>query len=133
MNKEHLEEEYPVGCLVEFSDIDYEQREILIKLMSKEYSYLFQVLYTILEDDALTLRLIDIFADKKIRFPSRKKIYKTLEKIRIYNCVKKHKYSDTYINALAKQYNKKPSQVRILVNKINDILNSDYNLNKSSK
>lgn len=131
MSNKQLDEIYPVGCLVEFSDIDYEQREILIKLMSKEYSYLFQVLYNILEDDALTLQLIDIFANTKIRFPSRKKIYKTLEKIKIYIYAKRHNYSDISISVLAKQYNKRPSQVRALIDKINSTLDSNYKMEDS--
>lgn len=132
MKEEHLDEAYPVGCLVEFNDIDYEQRELLIDLMSKEYSYLFKVLYSILEDDALTLKLIDIFADKKIKFPSRKKVYKTLERIKIYTYVKRHKYSDVSINVLSKQYKKRPSQIRILIEKINETLNKNYKMEENN-
>lgn len=132
MKEEHIDEAYPVGCLVEFNDIDYEQRELLIDLMSKEYSYLFKVLYSILEDDALTLKLIDIFADKKIKFPSRKKVYKTLEKIKIYTYIKRHNYSDASINVLSKQYKKRPSQIKILIEKINETLNKNYKMEENN-
>lgn len=132
MKDELIDENYSVGCLVEFSDIDYEQRDLLINLMSKDYSYLFQILYNVIEDDALTLRLIDIFADKKIRFPSRKKVYRMLEKIKIYTYAKRHNYSDTSINVLAKQYKKRPSQIRILINKINETLNKPYRMEENN-
>lgn len=125
---EEKKDEFPIGCLVEFKDIDYNQRELLIKLLSKEHSYVFQVLYNIIEDDALVLELIDIFADKRIKFPSRKKVYKMLEKIKIYNYAKQHNYSDTSINVLAKQYKKRPSQIRTLINRIDESLNKKYNL-----
>lgn len=128
MKDELTDEVYPVGCLVEFNDIDYKQRELLISLLSREYSYIFQVLFTIIEDDALTLKLIDIFADKKIKFPSRKKVYKTLEKIKIYTYAKNHNYSETSINVLAKQYKKRPSQIKMLIDKINDTLNQPYKM-----
>ena len=98
---EKAKEDFPIGCLVEFRDIDYEQREILIKLLSKEYSYMFQVLYNIIEDDALVLELVDIFADKRLKFPSRKKVYKTLEKIKIYTYAKNHNKSDASIRSIS--------------------------------
>ena len=132
MKDKLMDETYAVGCLVEFNDIDYEQRDLLIELMSRDYSYLFKVLYNIIEDDALTLKLIDIFADKKIKFPSRKKVYKTLEKIKIYTYIKRHNYSETSINVLAKQYKKRPSQIRILISKIEESLNKSYKMEESN-
>ena len=97
-------------------------------MMSKEFSYLFQILYNVLEDDALTLQLIDIFANKRIRFPSRKKVYKSLEKIKIYTYAKNHHFSDTSIEVLAKQYKKRPSQIRSLISKIEESLNKPYKI-----
>lgn len=125
---EEKKDEFPIGCLVEFKDLDYNQRDLLIKLLSKEHSYIIQVLYNIVEDDALVLELLDIFADKRIKFPSRKKVYKMLEKIKIYNYIKQHNYSETSINVIAKQYKKRPSQIRTLINRINESLNKKYNL-----
>ena len=129
MEENKNKEEYPIGCLVEFKDLTYIQRDLLIKLLSREYSYIFQILYNVLEDDALVLKLIDIFADKKIRFPSRKKVYRMLEKIKIYTYAKSHNYSNDSINVLAKQYNKRPSQVRMLIDNINNNLNKKMHEN----
>ena len=126
MKEEQVDETYPVGCLVEFNNINYEDREILIRLMSKEYSYLFQILFAVLEDDALTLKLIDIFSNTRIKFPPRKRIYKALEKIKIYTYAKRHNYSETSINVLAKQYKRRPSQIKSLINKINATLDKPY-------
>lgn len=120
------EEKYPAGCLVEFKDITYQHRELLIKLLSKEYSYMYEVLYKVLEDDAAVLELLDIFADRRLRFPSRKKIYKTLEKIKIYIYAKNHNNTDDSITVLAKQYKKRPSQIRTILSRIDELLNSNY-------
>ena len=87
------EREYNVGSLLAFKDLTKEQKDIFIKLISDDYSYLFQVLFNIIEDDNLVLEIIDILAGQKIQFPTRKKLYKLLEKIKIYTFVKNKNYS----------------------------------------
>ena len=76
MDSEENEEysEYNVGNLVSFRNMTDEQIELFIKLISDDSSYVFQVLFNILEDNDLTLQLIDIFAGQKIQFPTRKKL-----------------------------------------------------------
>ena len=100
------EREYNVGSLLAFKDLTKEQKDIFIKLISDDYSYLFQVLFNIIEDDNLVLEIIDILAGQKIQFPTRKKLYKLLEKIKIYTFVKNKNYSQDSCKLLAKQYNK---------------------------
>ena len=78
------EREYNVGSLLAFKDLTKEQKDIFIKLISDDYSYLFQVLFNIIEDDNLVLEIIDILAGQKIQFPTRKKLYKLLEKLYNY-------------------------------------------------
>lgn len=122
MESEELEEEYNVGNLVSFRNMNQEQVELFIKLISDESSYLFQVLFNVLEDDDAALQLIDIFAGQKIQFPSRKKIYKLLERIKIYTYVKSKGYSQESIQLLAKQYKRRNSQIKSYVDRIDYLL-----------
>ena len=121
MESEELEE-YNVGNLVSFRNMNQEQIELFIKLISDESSYLFQVLFNVLEDDDLALQFIDIFAGQKIQFPSRKKIYKLLERIKIYTYVKSKNYSQDSIQLLAKQYKRRNSQIKSYVDRIDYLL-----------
>ena len=73
------------------------------------------------------MELLDIFAGKKIQFPDRKKLYKLLEKIRIYTYVKSRNYSPESYKLLAKQYKKRISQIRSTVERVDYLLN---NINK---
>lgn len=118
------DEDFSVGSLVTFSNITPEQREIFIKLLSDDFSYMFQVLFNVLEDDALVLELVDIFADKRITFPPRKRIYKLLEKVRVYTYVKNRNYSEDSYVILAKQYKKRISQIKSMVKRVDYLLNN---------
>ena len=111
------EREYNVGSLLAFKDLTKEQKDIFIKLISDDYSYLFQVLFNIIEDDNLVLEIIDILAGQKIQFPTRKKLYKLLEKIKIYTFVKNKNYSQDSCKLLAKQYNNRQRKKKWLVRK----------------
>ena len=122
MESEELEEEYNVGNLVSFRNMNQEQVELFIYLISDESSFLFQVLFNVLEDDDAALQLIDIFAGQKIQFPSRKKIYKLLERIKIYTYVKSKGYSQESIQLLAKQYKRRNSQIKSYVDRIDYLL-----------
>lgn len=118
------EREYNVGSLLAFKDLTKEQKDIFIKLISDDYSYLFQVLFNIIEDDNLVLEIIDILAGQKIQFPTRKKLYKLLEKIKIYTFVKNKNYSQDSCKLLAKQYNKRISQIKSAVDRIDYLLSN---------
>ena len=107
-----------------FKDLTKEQKDIFIKLISDDYSYLFQVLFNIIEDDNLVLEIIDILAGQKIQFPTRKKLYKLLEKIKIYTFVKNKNYSQDSCKLLAKQYNKRISQIKSAVDRIDYLLSN---------
>lgn len=120
MNEE--DEEYNVGNLITFRNMTDEQKTLLIKLISDDNSYVFQVLFNILEDNDLVLELLDIFSGKKIIFPTRKKLYKLLEKIKIYTYVKSKNYSQESIQLLAKQYKKRNSQIKSYVDRIDYLL-----------
>ena len=116
--------EYTVGSLLTFKDLTEEQKNLFIKLISDDYSYIFQVLFNIVEDNDLVLEIIDILAGQKIQFPPRKKLYKLLEKIKIYTFVKSKNYSQDSCKLLAKQYNKRISQIKSAVDRIDYLLNN---------
>ena len=132
MNKDN-DEEYEVGKLLVFRDLTEEQKNIFIKLVSSEYSYIFQVLFNIIDDDYLTLELIDILAGQKLQIPSRKKIYKLLEKIRIYTFIKSKNNSLEAYKLLAKQYNVRISQIKSAVNRVQQLLNEHNNIGEVQK
>lgn len=122
MNKSNDNEEYEVGKLLAFRDMTEEQKNLFISLVSNEYSYVFQVLFNLMDDDYLTLELIDILAGQRFQIPSRKKLYKLLEKIRIYTYIKQKGGSPESYKLLAKQYNIRISQVKSAVNRIEQLL-----------
>ena len=123
MNSEE-DEEYPVGCLSTFRDLSKEERDLFIKLLSDDCSSAFQILFNIIDDDILVLEILDIFAGNKVNFPNRKKLHKLLEKIQIYTFVKsKGKTPESY-QLLAKQYKKRISQIKAVVDRIDYLLNN---------
>lgn len=120
MNPE--EEEYIVGCLSAYRNLTEEQKDLFIKLVSDDCSSEFQILFNILDDDILTLEILDIFAGRRISFPDRKKLHKLFEKIQIYTFVKNRgKTADSY-QLLAKQYKKRISQIKAVVERIEYLL-----------
>lgn len=114
--------EYNVGSLIYFKDLTEEQKDLFIKLVSDDCTYLFQVLYNIVGDNNLVLEIMDIFAGQKIQFPPRKKLYKLLERIKIYTFVKSKNYSNESYKLLAKQYKKRISQIRSVSDRIDYLL-----------
>ena len=118
------EQEYDVGSLLSFKDMTKEQKDIFIKLISDDCSFVFQILFNIIEDDNTTLELIDIFAGKRLLFPNRKKIYKLLYKIQIYTYIKSKNYSVEAYQLLAKQCKKRVSQIKAIVNRVDYLLDN---------
>lgn len=66
-----------------------------------------------------------------VKFPTRKKVYRILEKVRIYTYMKQNNESTEAVKYLAEKYNKRYTQIRDIVSKIDEILNSD--LTESNK
>lgn len=116
------EQEYNVGNLLPFRNLTEEQRDLFIKLVSDDYSHVFQILFNVIEDDDVTLELIDILAGQRIQFPTRKKLYKLLEKIKIYTYIKNRGNSNESCQTLAKIYKKRVSQIKAVVNRIDYLL-----------
>ena len=124
MNKSEDETEYGIGSLINFKDLTEEQQQLFMKLVSDDFNYAFQILFNIIGDKQLVLELLDIFAGQKIQFPSRKKLYKLVEKIKIYTFVKSKNYSEESCHLLAKQYKKRISQIKAVVDRIDYLLNN---------
>lgn len=122
--KQNENDLYNIGSLLNFRNLDEEQKNIFIKLLSDDCSYQFQLLFNILDDNILVLQIIDVFANTKIVFPNRKKIYKLLEKIQIYTYVKKKNYSNEAYKLMARQYKKRISQIKDTVTRIDYLLNN---------
>ena len=80
------------------------------------------VLFNIIGDNLVTLELIDIFAGERISFPNRKKLYKLLEKIQIYTFINNKGRSPESYQLLAKQYKRRISQIKAVVNRIDYLL-----------
>ena len=67
------------------------------------------------------------FLGQKVQFPERRKIYKTLEKVFIYNYCKAHNFSESSYLFMAKQYNKRIPQTRAIVNTMQRFIDAKTN------
>ena len=118
------DDEFSIGSLLIYRDITEEQKNLFIDFLSTEVSSSFKILFNVIDDDYLVMELLDIFAGKKIQFPDRKKLYKLLEKIKIYTYIKSKNYSPDSYKLLAKQYKKRISQIRSTVERVDYLLNN---------
>ena len=116
------DKEYSVGKLLPFRHLTKEQQDLFIKLISDDSSSLYQVLFNVIDDTQKTIELIDILSGEKLVFPNRKKIYKLLEKIQIYTYIKHRDNTEKSYQLLAKIYNKRVSQIKAAVNRIDYLL-----------
>ena len=124
------DDEFSIGSLLIYRDITEEQKNLFIDFLSTEVSSSFKILFNVIDDDYLVMELLDIFAGKKIQFPDRKKLYKLLEKIKIYTYIKSKNYSPDSYKLLAKQYKKRISQIRSTGERVDYLL---YNRNQNIK
>ena len=122
MNPEE-NEEYLAGCLSTFRNLSKEQKDLFIKLISDDCSYVFQILFNVIDNNLLTLELLDILSGVKISFPNRKKMYKLLEKIQIYTYINSKGRTLESYQLLAKQYKKRISQIKAIVDRVEHLLN----------
>ena len=83
--------------------------------------------------DITPKHLIDILSGQKLQIPNRKKLYKLLEKIRIYTFIKSKNNSPEAYKLLAKQYNIRISQVKSAVNRVEQLLNEHNNIEEDKK
>ena len=111
------------GVLILFRNASNDDIELMIDLLSEDYSSYLRVLYNIIDDKDKFLKVLDALAEQRFYFPERRKIYKTLEKVMIYNYVKNRNFEQDAITDVAKQYVKRTEQVRKIIKRIDDKMN----------
>lgn len=122
MKEDFNKHDYDVGSLAIYRDLTDNELELLIKLLPKDLSKVISLIFNIFGTDQ-GLEFLDIFADERISLPSRKRLYKLIEKIKIYVFIKSKKESDDAYKLLAKQLDKRISQLHQIVSKIDESLN----------
>ena len=103
------------GSLLLFRKATEEDIDLMLKLMSSERYEFITILRSMIPDDRDLLKLLDMMSGAKVIFPERKKIYKTLEKVFIYNYVSSRGFSQQSYVVMAKQYKKRVTQVKAMV------------------
>ena len=103
------------GSLLLFRKATEEDIDLMLKLMSSERYEFITILRDMIPDDRDLLKLLDMMSGAKVVFPERKKIYKTLEKVFIYNYVSSRGFSQQSYVVMAKQYKKRVTQVKAMV------------------
>lgn len=103
------------GSLLLFRKATEDDIDLMLKLMSSERYEFITVLRSMIPDDRDLLKLLDMMSGAKVIFPERKKIYKTLEKVFIYNYVSSRGFSQQSYVIMAKQYKKRVTQVKAMV------------------
>lgn len=113
------------GSLLLFNKASKEDIELLLLLVARgKYMYL-DILRELVSSDRDLIKLLDVMAGVKVQFPERRKIYKTLEKIFIYNYCKARDFSEESYRSIAKQYSKRVPQVKAIVETMNKFLASE--------
>ena len=104
-----------LGSLLLFSKATEEDIDLLLQLLAKgRYSYI-DLLRELVVNDMALVKLLDVMAGMKAQFPERRKIYRTLERIFIYNFCKKRNFSESSYKIMSKQYGKRVPQVKAIV------------------
>lgn len=118
------------GSLLLFNKVEKRDIDLLLTLLCRgRYDYL-MLLRDVVKDDVQLVKLFDVMAGTQIQFPERRKIYKTLEKVVIYNYCKDRDFSEDSIFIMAKQYQKRIPQVRAAINTMQNFLSSSKDSNK---
>lgn len=119
------------GSLLLFRQATEEDMDLMLKLLSSEKYEFISILRYIIGNDEDLLKVLDTLSGAKVVFPERKKIYKTLEKVFIYNYVKSRGFSQQAYVAMAKHYDKRVTQVKAMVDTMNRFLNKNSEENNN--
>lgn len=113
------------GSLLLFNKASKEDIELLLLLVARgKYCYI-DILRELVSSDRELIKLLDVMAGVRIQFPDRRKIYKTLEKVFIYNYCKARDFSEESYKSIAKQYQKRVPQVKAIVDTMNRFLEAE--------
>lgn len=113
------------GSLLLFRKATEEDIDIMLRLMSSDKYEFISILRSVIHDDVDLLKLLDMMSGSKVVFPDRRKVYKTLEKVFIYQYVKDREFSQQSFVAMAKQYDKRVTQVKAIVDTMRRTLEKD--------
>ncbi len=117
-----------LGSLLLFSKATKEDIDLLILLVARgKYSYI-DLLRELVIDDTSLIKLLDVMSGVKVQFPERRKIYKTLEKIFIYNYCKKRNFSEESYKMMSRQYRKRVPQVKAIIFTMQKFLDSQEDI-----
>lgn len=114
-----------LGSLLLFSKATDKDIDLLLQLIARgRYSYLTLLRELVVDDEAL-IKLLDVMSGIKTQFPDRRKIYKTLEKVFIYNFCSSRNFSEESYRIMSKQYKKRVPQVKAIVFTMQKFINSN--------
>lgn len=129
MDKELKEEKLynEVGSLLLFNKATKEDIDLLMTLLCRGNNEYIELLRCVVKDDFALLKLFDVMSGQKVQFPERKKIFKTLEKVFIYNYCKARNFSEASYVFMAKQYGKRIPQTKAIVATMQRFIDSNTN------
>ena len=116
-----------IGSLLLFNKASKNDIDLLMTLLCRGSNEYISLLRSVVKDDFNLLKLFDVMSGQKVQFPERKKIYKTLEKVFIYNYCKSQNFSDESFVFMAKQYGKRIPQTRAIVNTMQRFIDANTN------
>lgn len=121
------------GSLLLFRKATDKDIDLMLTLMSSEKYEFITLLREVVDDDTEMLKFLDMMSGARVLFPERRKIYKTLEKVFMYNYIKAHNFSRSSYIAMAKQYDKRVTQVKAIIETMLKTLNEEYLLEISEE
>ena len=113
------------GSLMLFNKVSDKDIDLLMMLICRGQNSYLRLLREVVKDDMSLIKLFDVMSGQKVQFPERRKIYKTLEKVFIYNYCKSRNFSDDSFVFMAKQYGKRIPQTRAIVNTMQRFIDSN--------
>lgn len=120
------------GSLLLFRKATEDDIDLMLKLMSSEKYEFLSILRTVVSSDIDLVKLLDMMSGARVTFPERRKVYKTLEKVFIYNYIKSRDFSQQSYVAMAKQYNKRVTQVKAIVETMIRVLEKDSKVDEET-
>lgn len=113
MGEEKIYDE--LGSLLLFNKATEDDIDLLMQLVARgKYGYL-ELLNELVSSPEAFICLLDVMAGVKTVFPERRKLYKTLEKVFIYNYCADRGFSEDSYKVMSKQYGKRVPQVKAIV------------------
>ena len=116
-----------IGSLLLFNKASKNDIDLLMTLLCRGSNEYISLLRGVVKDDFSLLKLFDVMSGQKIQFPERKKIYKTLEKVFIYNYCKAHDFSEQSYIFMAKEYGKRIPQTKAIVATMQRFIDANTN------